>query len=455
MRRRFKIGVVQRVLLLGTSVFLFIYILTSTQYYILLGLTGGLIIYQVYNLIHFVEFTNRLLERFFEAIRYNDFSQSFTVSSGSKSFESLGKVLDEIIRKFQEERAKSEESVRYLETVVQHIAIGLFSFNQKGEIELLNKAAKKLLNTSVLRNIEQLKETSESLYKVVTELKSGSRTLASCTVDSKELKLAVYATEFRMKDDFYKLISLQNISSELDEKEMEAWQNLTQVLAHEMMNSITPIASLSDTVSKMLSGQIFTTESRKAIPDDTFEDVKEALGTINKRSLGLMRFVDSYRNVTQIPTPKFKILKVKEVLERIKNLMKGEASIINVKFNVDVTPVSLEITADDQLLEQALINIVKNALRAVRKTENPVINLCGAIDETGHAIIDVEDNGPGIKPAVIDKIFVPFYTTSKQNGNESGSGIGLSLSRQIMRLHSGTLTVAKSEEGCTIFRFRF
>ncbi len=455
MRRRFKIGVIQRVALLCASIFLFIYTFENTQYYILLVLLCALFIYQVYNLIYFVEFTNRLLERFFEAIRYNDFSQNFTAGPGSKSFESLGKVLDEIIRKFQKERAKSEESVRYLETVVQHIAVGLFSFNQKGEIELLNKAAKKLLNISVLRNIEQLKEISESLYIVVTELKSGSRTLASCTVDSKELKLAVYATEFRMKDDLYKLISLQNISSELDEKEMEAWQNLTQVLAHEMMNSITPIASLSDTVNKMLSDEIFNSENKQEIPDDTFEDVKEALNTINKRSLGLMRFVDSYRNVTQIPTPVFKILKVKEVLERIKNLMKGEASIINVEFDVDVTPASLEITADDQLLEQALINIVKNALRAVGKTEHPAIKLKGAIDDAGHAFIDVEDNGPGIKPSVIDKIFVPFYTTSKQNGNESGSGIGLSLSRQIMRLHSGTLTVVKSEKGSTVFRFRF
>lgn len=452
---RFRFGVVVRVLFLVTTVLFLTYIIINTEYVVSSALIALIFIFQVVNLIQYVESTNKQLQRFFEAISYNDFSQSFSNKGTNKSFASLNEVFNEIIEKFKNERAKGEENYRYLQTVVQHIGIGLFSFNQKGEIELLNTAAKRLLDVSVLRNVDQLKEVSMQLYESVLELKSGSRTLLNCTINSERMQLAIYTTEFRMKGDNYKLISLQNIASELDEKEMEAWQNLTQVLAHEIMNSITPIASLSDTVNTMLMGDVFGSEAPAPIPAETLEDVKEALGTINKRSLGLMRFVNSYRNITQIPTPIFEVLSVKEVLNRVRNLMKGEASKRRVEIEVLVEPESLEITADSQLIDQALINIVKNAFKALSDVENPRIRLSARIDEAGHSLIEVEDNGPGIKKTVLEKIFVPFYTTNKTHEKEGGSGIGLSLSRQIMRMHGGTLTVPKSQRGSTVFMLRF
>ncbi len=452
---RFRIGVVIRVIFLVATVLFLTYIITNTEYVVSSALISLIFIFQVVNLIQYVESTNKQLQRFFEAISYNDFSQSFSTKGSNNSFASLNEIFNEIIEKFKNERAKGEENYRYLQTVVQHIGIGLFSFNQKGEIELLNTAAKRLLDVSVLRNVDQLKEVSMQLYESVIGLKSGSRTLLNCTINSERMQLAIYTTEFRMKGDNYKLISIQNIASELDEKEMEAWQNLTQVLAHEIMNSITPIASLSDTVNTMLMGDVFGSEAPAPIPAETLEDVKEALGTINKRSLGLMRFVNSYRNITQIPTPIFEVLSVKEVLNRVRNLMKGEASKRRVEIEVKVEPETLEITADSQLIDQALINIVKNAFKALSDIENPKIILYAKIDEAGHSVIEVEDNGPGIKKTVLEKIFVPFYTTNKTHEKEGGSGIGLSLSRQIMRMHGGTLTVPKSEKGSTVFMLRF
>lgn len=452
---RFRIGVITRVLLLFGMIGVLVYMLLNTEYFVSSILIGVFILSQVINLISYVETTNNQLQRFFEAISYNDFSQTFSNKGSNKSFSSLNDAFNEIIEKFKNERSKGEESFRYLQTVVQHVGIGLFSYNQKGEIELFNTAAKRLLDVSVLRNVEQLKEISPRIFDTVTGLKSGARTLLNCTVSSETLQLAIYATEFKMKGDNYKLISLQNISMELDEKEMDAWQNLTQVLAHEIMNSITPIASLSDTVNSMLMGDVFGSETPQSIPSETLQDVKDALGTINKRSLGLMRFVNSYRNITQIPTPIFEVLPVKEVLERVRNLMKGEASRLRVQVEVIIDPETLEITADSQLIDQALINIVKNAFKALHDTTNPKIILRGRIDESGNPAIDVEDNGPGIKESVKEKIFVPFYTTSKANTENGGSGIGLSLSRQIMRMHRGTLTVTKSHEGCTIFSLRF
>ncbi|MCG8373854.1 MAG: ATP-binding protein [Balneolales bacterium] len=451
----FRVQTILRIVALSVSLAVMIYLIFQTEYLISAVLLGIIIVLQVVALVRYIETTNTKLVRFLEAINYNDFSLTFLNKKNKDTFYELGEAFNEVIEKFKEERTKGEESHRYLETVVQHIGIGLFSYNQDGNIELLNTAAKRLLNTNVLRNVIQLKDIDELLYNSVMELKSGSRTLLNIQIEAERLQLAMYATEFRMKGENYKLISLQNISSELDEKEMEAWQNLTQVLAHEIMNSITPIASLSDTVNTMLLGDIFGSESPEPIPGETLDDVKEALSTINKRSLGLMRFVNSYRNITQLPTPAFEVTPVRDILKRVSNLMMGEATRQRVNVQVSVEPDSLEVTADPQLIEQALINIVKNAFKALVEVDRPELRLRSKIDGSGHAIIEVEDNGPGIKDSILDKIFVPFYSTSKSMEVGGGSGIGLSLSRQIMRMHGGSLTVTTTEPGKTIFQLRF
>lgn len=454
MLRSLRIGIIQRVILLFIVITSFVYVAVNTEYYVSLVLIGVVIIFQLINLITYTESTNKNLTRFFEAIRYNDFSQSFPAKGYGKSLESLNSEFNKIIEKFNRERAKSEESYLYLETIVQHIGIGLFSFNKKGEIELFNTAAKKILGTAGLRNVAQLKNISKPLYDAVQELKSGARTLVRLSIKNRESQIAMFATEFRAKGDMYKIISLSNISSELEEKEMEAWQNLTQVLAHEIMNSITPIASLSDTVNSMLSANFLNEDSDDQISEETLSDVKEALQTINNRSLGLMRFVDSYRNITQIPSPDFEVVQLKEVVDRVKNLMKGEALSRSIHVETNYESDSIEVVADAQLIEQSLINVLKNAFKVLKEVEEPLVELRCGIDEAGHAFIDVQDNGPGIKKSAIDKIFVPFYTTSK-NSSEGGSGIGLSLSRQIMRLHNGSLFLLESQKGKTIFRLRF
>ncbi len=454
MIKNFRVQIIWRVLILSASIVLWIYLLFGTEYYVSITILAFIVVMQIVQLIRYVERTNEKLTRFLNSIRYADFSRSFRDHGLGSSFEELNEAFSRVIDEFKKERAEKQENYRYLQTVVQHIGIGLISFNHEGEVELINTAAKRLFDIPTLRNVKALNKISEPLFKTVTELKGGNRTLVRVPLDGETLQLAISATEFRMHDDLYKLVSFQNIHSELEEKEMEAWQNLTQVLAHEIMNSITPIASLSDTVNMLLKNNAIPKNGEYNIDQESLQDVKEALDTIKNRSHGLMRFVNSYRDFTQIPEPTFEMFNVKKLLQRIKNLNKGEAEGQNVTIDVDVDPETLEVTADSHLIEQVLINLTKNAFRAVEQTDEPKIQLVGKLDDNGRSVIQVKDNGPGIKPENLQKIFIPFFSTN-QLTSRGGSGIGLSLSRQIMRKHRGTLTVRSDMETGTVFTLRF
>ncbi len=454
MLKNFRLGVLFRVLFLVFTVTLWLYLIFETEYYVSMVLLATVIVFAIVQLIRYVEHTNVKLTRFLNSIRYSDFSQSFPNHGLGSSFQELNDAFSRVIEEFKKERAEKQENYRYLQTVVQHVGIGLISFNHQGDVELINTAAKRLFNIPALRKIESLKKISESLYKAVTGLKGGSRTLVRVTTENETLQLAIYATEFRMHNDLYKLVSFQNIHTELEEKEMEAWQNLTQVLAHEIMNSITPIASLSDTVRMLMEKKSINRNDKYILGGETVRDVKEALDTINNRSHGLMRFVNSYRDFTQIPDPTFEQFNVNKLLMRVKNLNKGEAEAQNVTITVSVDPETLEITGDPHLVEQVLINLVKNAFRALENTADARLELIGTLNEDGRTIVQVSDNGPGIKKENLHKIFIPFYSTS-QPASRGSSGIGLSLSRQIMRKHRGTLTVQSDHQTGTVFTLRF
>lgn len=453
--KNFRLGLILRVILLAATLLLLMYLILETQYYVSISILGIIIIGQIISLIKYLERTNVLLTRFLEAIRYSDFTGSFRNHGLGSHFDELNESFSRVIDRFKQERSEKEESIRYLETVVQHIGIGLICFNGKGEVVLLNTAAKRLFKVATLRKVESLKELSTSLYKTIQKLKGGNRSLLRITLGNETLQLAMHATEFRMRDETYKLVSFQNIHTELEEKEMEAWQNLTQVLAHEIMNSITPISSLSSTVKMLLEENSKPFEKHVELSSDTVADVTEALTTISNRSQGLIRFVNSYRDFTQIPEPGKELFNVKKTLEHTATLMKAEAAKNNIEIIINAEPESLELTADPQLVEQVLINLVKNAIRVLAEQENGKIWLKSELDENGRVLLKIQDNGPGVKKSVSEKIFIPFYSMGNNQKKGKGTGIGLSLSRQIMRLHGGSL-ILKSEIGKgSTFTMRF
>ncbi len=447
---RFRINCVIRVILLGTTSWLFFYLLFRTNLYTALFILGALILYQIYALIYYVEKTTRDLARFFQSIKYEDFSQTFKVEGYGSSFDALKAAFSEVMNAFRRTRAEKEEHFRYLQTVVQHIGIGLIAFQPDGEVELINTAAKRLLNVASLKNINSLKSLSMPLVEALLRLRSRESALVKVEDVNEVLHLALYATEFKLRAQKFSLVSIQNIHSELEEKEMEAWQKLIRVLTHEIMNSITPIASLTSTISNLIREAYGKMKKPKKLDSEVLQDIQQALQTIQKRSQGLLHFVDAYRNLTLIPNPNFQIFPIRELFDRIRKLLQVNIEKNSIRFKVKVDPESLELTADPELVEQVLINLMLNAFQSVEGRNDAQIELKALLDGRGRIVIQVADNGPGIPKENIEKVFIPFFSTK-----EGGSGIGLSLSRQILRLHNASIGVHSEPNVQTVFTLRF
>lgn len=445
--KRFRLLIAIRIVLLSGSIALFFYLLDKSGFLFADIIIGLLIVYQAYRLFYQFDRSNRELTRFLEAIRYSDFSQSFTSVEKSSSFKDLEHAFTEIIEQFRVTRAEKEEQTRYLQTIVQHVGVGLLSFNQDGKIELINNAAKRLLGITVLRNINSLAETSPELFDTIGRLRSGDHlTVPFQKADDDNKMLSLYTTKFKRKGNSYTLLSIQDIRSEMEEQELEAWQKLTRVLTHEIMNSITPISSLSST----LNGIITDKDEPKTISDDTWDDIRMGLSTIEKRSQALIRFVEDYRRFTRVRTPRSSSFAVKNLFDRVKRLVEPALNDKNIVIHRSIVPENLELTADQELIEQALINIINNASQSIEQQKDAKIILRSRIDKNGHLIIQVEDNGPGISKDIMEKIFVPFYST-----RNNGSGIGLSLCKQIMKLHKGTISVQSDPGYKTVFTLKF
>ncbi len=437
----FRAQVVLRVLLLGLSLMLLPLSLRNLDYPAVPLVIGVLAAFQVWSLIRFVDRTNRDLARFFQAVRYSDFSQTYVTGGLGSSFDELKRSFNEVLDAFRATRAEKEEQALYLQMVVQHIGVGLVAFDRQGEVSLINNAAKRLLRVNRLANISDLESRGPGLAQTLTTLGPRRKALLRLEEDGEVRQLACFAALFRTGEEEHRLVSLHDIQSELEEQEMEAWQRLIRVLTHEIMNSITPIASLSATAEGLLQ--------QETIAGEDVSDVRTAVHTIQRRSQGLLQFVDAYRDLTRVPAPDFQITPVSGLFERVTQLMAHQFEEAGVELVHAVDPPSLEVTADPGQVEQVLINLLRNACDAAGGRDGARVELTASMDRD-RVVIDVADNGTGIVEEALDKLFIPFFTTK-----QDGSGIGLSLCRQIMRLHRGTIS-ARSEPGVrTEFSLRF
>lgn len=445
--RHFRLQIVLRVGLMTLTLAAALYLGLGWHAYggaVLLGVVG---VFLVYRLTVYLEKTNRDLSRLLRSIRYADFAQGFTSTVRGSGFEELSAAFGEVMADFRKARTEKEEHARYLQTVIQHVGMGLISFREDGTVDLLNNAAKRLLRIRYLKNVKALVGFSPALVETMLHLRSGEKALVKVVDGDDLLQLSIYATTFRLRDQLYTLVSLQNIQSELEAQEFEAWQKLTRVLTHEIMNSITPIASLASTVRDLVA-------EPDGLPDgfnpETLQDVRGAVQTIERRSQNLLHFVQDYRRLTRVPHPNLHIFPIKDLFQNLQRLFQPEIEASNIRFRYTLDPPGLDLTADPELIEQALINLIRNAMEAVEGRSEAAITLAASLNERSRPVIQVIDNGPGIIPEALDKLFIPFFTTKKD-----GSGIGLSLSRQIMRQHGGSLTAVSEPERRTVFTLRF
>jgi nitrogen fixation/metabolism regulation signal transduction histidine kinase len=417
------------------------YLAVQTPQPLLLITLLSLVTIQVGHSIYlYVTSFNRKFVHFLESVRYSDFAIKFRSDNEmGPTFKELNQQFNEVLGAFRQARAEKETNLQYLNAIVQHIGTGLISFDAHGQVSLINNAALRMLGIYRLRQLIELRDTHPRLYELLSNLETGVRELYNTPNDQ---PLAVQGTSMQLQGTWVRIVALQNIRTELNQKEVEAWQNLTRVLRHEIMNSMTPILSLVGTMRLIVNEDI----EKSTTDQEAVGDLKEALQTLEKRSQGMMQFVNAYRDFTTLPKPNLAQVEVRELIRDVVQLLQVNLSTAGVQCQVEVTPENLSVRADCDQIQQVLINLIKNALEAFSTQPAPLIKLNAYTSENQSAVIEVIDNGDGIEPEALEKIFIPFYTTKK-----TGSGIGLSLSRQILQQHGGQLTAHSQVGQGTVF----
>lgn len=408
-----------------------------------------ILVLQVIFFIKFLNETNRRIAYFFNAIENEDSTIHFPEQIGNKSINELNKSLNRVNRLIKNVKIKNQTQEQYYHTILEQASIGFMTINEKGHIILANSAIKKLLNYESLTHIQQLKKVDEKLFQLISELQPFDQKLFHLPNERENIQLTIKATPLILDEESILLVVVQNIHNELDDMEVDSWIRLIRVLTHEIMNAVAPITSLSETLSNYYkkNGRLIIPSEIKSID---IENTVNGLYIIQSQGNDLINFVSSYRSLTKIPNPDKEILSVQKIMEKIRILVSTEEGFDQIKFEIKTKPKNLEVYADEKQLDQVLVNLVKNALQSLYKHPNGIIQLAGEKDELGKVALHISDNGPGVSSDLLDKIFIPFFTT-----RENGSGIGLSLSKHIMRIHGGSLTVKSNPNKRTIFSLRF
>jgi PAS domain S-box-containing protein len=402
-----------------------------------------------FNLINYLNSTNKKIRFFFDSVRNEDSNLSFPVETNNPAMKELYQSMNRVNHQIQQLKIENRQQEQYFRTLLEHLAAGIITYNSKGFILHANSSAKKLLSIEVLTHLKQIEHKDRKLYESIKNIKPYERRLMAITSEGGEIQLSLKATSFRTNENELVILSIQDIKNELDEKEIESWMKLIRVLMHEIMNSITPITSLSESLSN-----IYSKEGNPVLPEEvnvkTIATTLQGLNVIKEQGKGLMSFVESYRKLTRVPEPVKKYFKVSELLSRVQILYNSLENSDKTQLTISIPNPDLELFADQNLISQVLINLLKNALESNENNDQGLIKIIAGEAVLNHPEICVIDNGPGIPEENIDEIFVPFFTT-----RQNGSGIGLSISKQIMRAHGGNLKVRSVPDKETLFCLSF
>jgi signal transduction histidine kinase len=429
--KRFEWKIIKRVALLILTT-IGIALLFDKGFYIYELIPLGIVAYQVYDFYLFNRKAYDEINTYVESVHYRDFSRHFNVKEAPNELKTIREGFNEINDTIKDITLEKETSFQYLQKLLEIINTGIISYKEPdGEVVWINETLKKMLQIPYLRTIHSLEKRNAVLYQNILHIKSGNQEIVKLSEGLKEIKVLLNSTAFMMDNKVYKLVALQNINEAIDETEANAWQKLLSVMTHEIMNSVAPIASLADTLKTRIVAE--------NLPVSEKEDLMVGMDTIKKRSEGLLKFAQIYRNLNKVTQPQIKALPVSELFGTMYNLMSPSLEPLGIELDITIKDPNLVIYADPNLIEQVLINLILNAKDAVTGRQDGQINLV-ALEENHKIVIKVSDNGKGISPEIMDKIFVPFFSTKS-----NGSGIGLSLSKQIMLLHKGNIHLASKE----------
>ncbi len=446
--RSFAVSVIIRVILLLATMLCLAVIFGRTDLFFNQIILVTLVVLQVYELIRYVTRTNQQLARFLLSIKNADFTIHFSKRKKDPAFQELHAAFREIIESYKQIKAEREAQYHYLKLIVRHIKVGIISLKGE-EIALLNQPAMDLLGIGQYHYWRNLKLSHPQFVQEIDQLKEGESKLVEMPVNGESKRLSVHVTSAVLLQQPYKIITFQDIENEINQNEMDAWHKLIRILTHEIMNSVTPIASLTETLVMLIEDEKGVPKKKEALQENFVEELAFSLKTIQKRSDGLLHFLDDYRKLTKVPAPQSEVFQVRALFDSVSRLMLGELKKQHIQFQIKITPEHLVIRADFRQIEQVLINLLTNGIQALRETPQPLLQL-SAWQQNDRTILEVTDNGSGIDEDKLDKIFIPFFSTK-----DNGSGIGLSLSRHIMNLHGGTIRVHSLKGKQTSFYLYF
>lgn len=438
--RSFVAGLLWRTALLLLTAFLVVASFSASGLIAARLVAGLLFIAAAGSLWRYIQRTNRELARFVDAVRFGDLSQNFTRGKEDSGFSEFGEALDEGIRKLREERNRVSGDTRFYEAVLDDAPTALLIIDDEGRVDLGNKAARRLLVRHKGVRIEDFREYGDSFAKSLAETRVGSPRLVPVVTDGVPQTAMVSAAVVHRLGGSVRVIAVQPIQGELNAVEIAAQSDLVRVLTHEIMNSMTPVTSLAHTAAALMS-EIDNGE------DPGVADARSAVETLARRTDGLMNFVESYRQISRTPEVRRRSYHVGPWAEELEALFRAGGGAEGVEFRVEVAPPNLSIHADPDLLTHVMINLLRNAADAARNRPQPAISLSVEATQEGRTRIEVADNGPGIPETLRQDVFLPFFTTK-----ENGTGVGLSLARQIVLAHRGSITVAESSLGGALFR---
>jgi two-component system, NtrC family, nitrogen regulation sensor histidine kinase NtrY len=443
--KRFSFLIIVRIILLMATVLLISVILGDKRLFFNQIILGLILIIQVAELIRFVNHTNREITKLFYAIKHSDFSITFKQPILGKSFKELQESMIDIIQSYKQVKIEKEAQFHFLQLLVNQLHIGIIAIENNESITLINPTAEQMLGIDGVKNWKLVQQVNPRFSGEIEQLGGNGRKLIEMKSRNESYFTSAAVSTLIILDKPLKLITLQNINSEIEQKEIEAWHKLIRILTHEIMNSVTPISSLTETMQSLLQSKEGKEKQLDELKQETISDIRFSLNTIHKRTDGLLQFVDNYRKLTKVPKPSLEKTDLKEFISSVVRLMEHELSRKQILLQLTI-PDGLEVELDKILVEQVLINIITNGIHAVDGREKPTITI-SAFPQDRQAVISIADNGKGISAKELNEIFIPFFTTKKD-----GSGIGLSLSKQIISLHGGFIKV-KSEfnVGTTIF----